>query len=219
MKPQLLLVPAAGLLIILSACGGGGDKGSGAPTARELRDPRTVPTATAPPSLPTPLPALDLSAPVRRATALPDVYLVKPGDTPAAIAQELGVDLDELLRLNNITDPRSLKVGQTLKIPRPSSATATPTRPGPAAPTRPPTPGATMAPTRVATATATATSAAGAGGTYTVEAGDTACEIAAKLGVSLAALAQENGVTVAQLATLRIGQVLKVPATKAPPGC
>jgi LysM repeat protein len=221
MKPPLIRISSLYLLLLLAACGGGDKQGSAGSAARELSDPRTVPTATAPATLPTTIAAIDLSAPQRRATALPDVYVVKPGDTPAAIAQELGVDLDELLRANSITDPRSLKVGQTLKVPRPATASATPTRTGPAAPTRPPAPGSTPAPTAAATraATATATTVAGAGGSYTVEAGDTACEIAVKLGVALTALAETNGVTVAQLAALRIGQVLKVPSTKGPPGC
>ena len=219
MKPPRIRISSLCLLLLLAACGGGDKQGSAGSAARELSDPRTVPTATAPATLPTTIAAIDLSAPQRRATALPDVYVVKPGDTPAAIAQELGVDLDELLRANSITDPRSLKVGQTLKVPRPATASATPTRTGPAAPTKPPTPGATPAATgtaRAATATATV---AGASGSYTVEAGDTACEIAVKLGVALTGLAEANGVTVAQLAALRIGQVLKVPSTKGPPGC
>jgi LysM domain len=46
-------------------------------------------------------------------------YVVKKGDTPVAIARQFGVSVDELLKANNITDPRSLQVGQTLKVPTP----------------------------------------------------------------------------------------------------
>ena len=46
-------------------------------------------------------------------------YVVKKGDTPVAIARQFGVSVDELLKTNNITDPRSLQVGQTLKVPTP----------------------------------------------------------------------------------------------------
>jgi LysM repeat protein len=216
MKAILVLAAVAAVCV---ACGGGGKKGATAGAARELKDPRTVPSATVPATLPSPIPAVDASQPQRKATALPDVYVVKAGDTPAAIAQELGVDLDELLRINGITDPRSLKVGQTLKVPRPPQASPTPGRPGAATPTRAATTspgGAAATATRTPTATTTSTAAPG---TYTVEAGDTACEIATKLGVPLTALAEANNTTVAALAALRIGQVLKVPSTRGAPGC
>jgi LysM repeat protein len=55
---------------------------------------------------PSPSPAVDAST-----------YVVKQGDTPVAIAQQHHVKVDDLLRANNITDPRSLQVGQTLRIP------------------------------------------------------------------------------------------------------
>jgi LysM repeat protein len=52
-----------------------------------------------------------------------------------------------------------------------------------------------------------------------VQAGDTGCAIAQKLGVPLAALAEANGTTVNGLAALQIGQSLKVPTTRGPAGC
>lgn len=240
------------ITLVLAACGGSGGSGGTAATARDLRDPRSVPTATVANPLPSPLAAVDLAQPVRRQTPLPDVYIVKAGDIPGAIAQELGVELAELLRLNGIEDPRSLRVGQQLRVPRPSvtptptggravvnpvrTATLTATAASQATATRtstpslgaatatvtPPRPGATITaatPTRPATAVATATAAANAPGSYTVEAGDTACAIAQKLGVPLAALAEANGVTVAGLAALRIGQSLRVPTNRGPAGC
>ncbi len=45
-------------------------------------------------------------------------YIVKSGDTASAIANQLGVDLDELIDANNITNPNSLEVGQILYIPQ-----------------------------------------------------------------------------------------------------
>ena len=44
-------------------------------------------------------------------------YTVQRGDTPALIAKKLKVSAAELLRLNNIQDPRRLQVGQKLAIP------------------------------------------------------------------------------------------------------
>ncbi len=209
---------AAGLTV-LAACGGGGQRGgSGSAAVRELRDPRTVPTATVPAQIPTPIPAVMPGQQPSRPTPLPDVYVVKAGDTPAAIAAALGVDLAELLRLNGIDDPRSLKVGQQLRIPRPqptpgtTRATATAT----IGPRGTATPTATRAPT---TTPAARTSTPSAGDTYTVQAGDTACEIAQRLGVPLTALAEANNTTVSGLVSLQIGQVLKVPAVRGPAGC
>jgi LysM repeat protein len=241
MKLALAVATAATVLI---ACSSGSDKGGTASTVREPRDPRTVPTATAPAQVPTPIPAVDVSQPQRRPTTLPDVYIVKAGDTPAGIAAELGVDLGELLRINGIDDPRGLRVGQQLRVPRPSPTPA-PTRPGAtpagartatpagtataartptvagatATATATRTPTATTTATRTPTPAATATASPGAGGTYTVQAGDTACDIATRLGVPLSALAEANNTTVEALASLQIGQTLRVPATRGPSGC
>jgi LysM repeat protein len=44
-------------------------------------------------------------------------YVVKKGDNPVAIARKHNVSYNALLELNNISDPRKLQVGQTLKIP------------------------------------------------------------------------------------------------------
>jgi LysM repeat protein len=44
-------------------------------------------------------------------------YIVQRGDTPALIAKRLKVSAAELLKLNNIQDPRKLQVGQKLVVP------------------------------------------------------------------------------------------------------
>jgi len=44
-------------------------------------------------------------------------YTVKPGDTPSAIAERLGVSLDDLLAANPEADPRALSPGDKLKLP------------------------------------------------------------------------------------------------------
>jgi len=47
----------------------------------------------------------------------PTVYIVQPGDTLAAIANRLGVRIDDLITLNGIQNPDLISVGQELKIP------------------------------------------------------------------------------------------------------
>ena len=43
--------------------------------------------------------------------------MVKSGDTFWAIAKKNGTTVDALMKLNDITDARKLRVGMTLKIP------------------------------------------------------------------------------------------------------
>lgn len=217
MNVKLLLGVIAAMA--LAACGDDGKQGV-TNAARELKDPRTVPTATVPATIPTAIPALDVAQAARRPSQTPDVYVVKAGDTPAGIAAELGVELAELLKANNIEDPRALKVGQQLKVPRPAQASATPARSG-ATPGRTGTTvtGRATASPSAAAATRTVTPTPGTPGSYTVKSGDTACEIAKELGVPLTALAEANGTNPAGLASLRIGQELKVPSTRGPAGC
>ena len=57
------------------------------------------------------------------------VYVVQPGDLLANIARSWGVDMDELMALNEITDPNHIEVGQELDIP-PSTAPVAETLPG-----------------------------------------------------------------------------------------
>jgi len=45
------------------------------------------------------------------------VYIVVRGDNPVTIAKKLKVSYDDLLALNQIEDPRKLKIGQKLLVP------------------------------------------------------------------------------------------------------
>jgi pyruvate/2-oxoglutarate dehydrogenase complex dihydrolipoamide acyltransferase (E2) component len=83
-----------------------------------LGGPGGVAAAPAPrPAAPAPAPA-----PAAKAAAAPaqhDTYVVQQGDTLSGIAQrELGSArlADELARLNGISDPTALRVGQVLKL-------------------------------------------------------------------------------------------------------
>ncbi|MFC7341301.1 GH25 family lysozyme [Saccharopolyspora griseoalba] len=63
--------------------------------------------AGAPPPPPPPPPAPDPGG----------TYVVQPGDTLSGIGAELGVDWREIARLNGISDPDLIYVGQVLKVP------------------------------------------------------------------------------------------------------
>ncbi len=45
------------------------------------------------------------------------IYVVQPGDTLFAISQDLGVSVEDLAELNEITDPTQLFVGRRLEVP------------------------------------------------------------------------------------------------------
>ncbi len=65
-------------------------------------------------------PARNVATPVPGSAAL--VYVVKTGDTLYRIATERGLKVEDLMRLNNMTDA-SVEIGQELKLPSGPSAT------------------------------------------------------------------------------------------------
>ncbi|MBI2755458.1 MAG: LysM peptidoglycan-binding domain-containing protein [Chloroflexi bacterium] len=69
---------------------------------------------------PSPLP-IPSPSPSPAPTAAPTAYTVQAGDNPAEIARQFRVTVEALLAANNIQDPRSLQVGQVLKIPPPGT--------------------------------------------------------------------------------------------------
>lgn len=54
-----------------------------------------------------------------------NTYVVKKGDNPVTIAKKLKVPYDDLMELNHIEDPRKLRIGQKLLIPRTAKAKPT----------------------------------------------------------------------------------------------
>jgi len=46
----------------------------------------------------------------------PRRYTVEPGDTPSSIADETGVPLEDILRLNPDLDPQTLSPGQRIRL-------------------------------------------------------------------------------------------------------
>lgn len=72
----------------------------------------SAPVKTAPqPAVPA---AKETTEPAKEPVAF---YTVVKGDSPLEIAKKLHVNCDELLKLNKITDPKKLQVGQKLSIP------------------------------------------------------------------------------------------------------
>ncbi len=45
-------------------------------------------------------------------------YTIRRGDTPSTVARKMGIDLDSLLQANPGIEPRYLRIGQKLYIPR-----------------------------------------------------------------------------------------------------
>ena len=78
--------------------------------------------ALATPPTPTAIPVVAPPTPEPTPTAATLTYIVKPGDSPASIAQQFRIKTEDLMAANNIDDPQKLQIGQTLKIPAPSSS-------------------------------------------------------------------------------------------------
>jgi LysM repeat protein len=51
---------------------------------------------------------------------------VQQGDSLSSIATQFGTTADELARINSITDPNTLNVGQKLQVPKPTTPSPTP---------------------------------------------------------------------------------------------
>lgn len=64
-------------------------------------------------------PAAKIATPVGSAPAESSgrTYTVVKGDNPVTIAKKMGVNSEELLKLNGLDDPKKLQIGQVLKVP------------------------------------------------------------------------------------------------------
>ena len=105
----LPLLAFSALALIAIACNGEGDfllddepDATGTPPIFQ-RSPQPSPT-------PTPTAAA-------AAGECGETYTVEAGDSPSGIAEKCGVDVNDLQELNDIDDPRSLRVGQELQLP------------------------------------------------------------------------------------------------------
>ena len=94
-----------------------------------------IPQATAtpaPPPTPQPTPTATLTP-----TPAPREYVIQDGDSLSEIAEINGLTTDELAEYNEIDDPDSIQVGQTIIIPSPSGDFVPQPAPKPTATPRP----------------------------------------------------------------------------------
>lgn len=97
---------------------------TGAEGERQLILPPTPPSSETPAPMPQkPPPFPDEKVEPKPATktnpapADPKKYVIQSGDNPWLIAKEHGISLQELLKINNIKDPRKLNIGDVLILP------------------------------------------------------------------------------------------------------
>lgn len=121
-------------------------------------------------------------------------YVVQPGDNLYRLSLRFGVSVRELAEFNNLENVDKIFVGQTLLVPN-DDADDTPTAP-------------TMTPTPMPTPTLS-------GNTYTIQRGDTLLSVAQRFNISVADLAEANGIT--NLNLIFSGQTLQVPGDAVSP--
>lgn len=101
--------------------------------------PMVPPLVETPPATPPPAvaasPAPSAPSPRAEVAGWTGTYTVQRGDSLFAIARKHGIKLNELERVNEITNPRKVMPGTVLKVPKPGdTARAAPVPPTPAAP-------------------------------------------------------------------------------------
>ncbi len=104
-----LILAFSALALIALACNGEGDF---------LLDDEPDTTSTPPFDQRSPQPSPSPTAAAATAVGeCGETYTVVAGDSPSGIDEKCGVDVNDLQELNGIDDPRSLRVGQELKMP------------------------------------------------------------------------------------------------------
>ncbi len=148
-----------------------------------------IPPVTLPPA-PAANPALPAAPAQAASPAAPASYTVEAGDNPWTIAKKHGIKLEDLLKVNEIKDPKNLKIGDVLKLPEGVASKGLPS--------------AKPAPLVVAAPVADADS-----DLYTIKKGDNPWKIAKSLKLDHQKIIQLNpGVDFTKLS---IGQQIKVP--------
>jgi membrane-bound lytic murein transglycosylase D len=122
-------------------------------------------------------------------------HVVRRGDTLSSIAVRYGVPVQGIMEMNGLGNPRRLRVGQELLVPRPVGT-------GVAAP---------AAAVRARTAPAALPVDGPGRTTVRVVAGDTLWSISQRLGVDLDDLCRWNGIRDPERHRLQVGAVLVVP--------
>ena len=106
-----ILIPMAGALLALAACGG--DDAS--PFIRTATPSPTVAAATQTPGQP---------AATDPADCVPTEYEVRDGDLLGTIADTFGVTVDAIAEASELEDPDVLAIGDVLTIPCPEAGEA-----------------------------------------------------------------------------------------------
>jgi membrane-bound lytic murein transglycosylase D len=161
-------------------------------------------------------------------------HVVQRGETLSGIAARYGVALDGILALNPRLNPRALRPGTELVIPRvnasasakaslkgaaPPAATERPAPAHPAAPASAPStaPATTAGPATTSlpnAAAATTASALPPGGVWRVKQGDTLWSISRNTGLPLGELCRLNGIENPRRHRLQVGATLLVTSTR-----
>jgi LysM repeat protein len=76
------------------------------------------------PALPPPPAAMPTSSSSLAASSGPGVHTVAPGESAESIARKYQISVGELVRANQITDPKKIRIGQVLTIPGAGAARA-----------------------------------------------------------------------------------------------
>jgi membrane-bound lytic murein transglycosylase D len=157
----------------------------------------------------------------------PRRYRIQKGDTLASIADEYGISVETLARLNHLRTSGKVRPGRTLTLPEPAPTVVAAVTPVPPAP--PPTPatlgspGATPpaampnAPPATPGISTAKTTATEADGIYIVKRGESLADIAAKVNLSEGQLLELNGIRnrdfifEGQLLALKQGVQIPVP--------
>lgn len=150
---------------------------------------KTIPGAAA--SAPTVIPAALVATQVPRVVPMqsaPATYVVRAGDTISSIAARHGLNMQSVLKANGLTASSVIYPGQKLKLS-----------------------GSAAAPAQAKSAPAKKQPSA----TYTVTSGDTLGAIAARHGVSLAAVLKANGLSMSSV--IHPGQKIRLSGSSAAP--
>jgi cytochrome c peroxidase len=93
--------------------------------------PVLAPTMTPTTAITTPMVAETVDSDLAATTPEPGVteYTVQSGDWIFSIADEFGVDPEDIIELNNLTSPDQFQPGLVLRLPEPDTTTATPVPP------------------------------------------------------------------------------------------
>ena len=126
-------------------------------------------------------------------------YTVRPGDSLIRLARSHGISAARLMSINGLTSARWLYVGQVLLLPGAPATAPQPAQPVPALLPSPPE--AALQPGRTQSVN------------HTVHAGQSVSKIAEQYGVSPAAIARLNGLTIHSV--LEVGQTLWIPSEDA----